>query len=223
MTTLAESRGWRLAAFGLLNLSQGLPWGFITAGYFYLLTDLKLPPEQVGGAIALARLPWAFKMVWGLVYDRFPGSRWGRRRPFIIASQALLGLAIGSLMFIPDPAKQLWLVSGVLFFFLLKPKLSQISDARSWFARNHRSNSAAVLKLFIRSGLGTIVAMRHGNGRLQVVSTQTDPPSFRSHRYHWLNRRGAPGGRNPREHRDEERRRRRDGVHERLHAAHRIP
>lgn len=115
MRTLTESRALRFTTFGALNFSQGLPWGFIVTGYFYLLTDLKLPPDQVGTAIAWARAPWAFKMIWGLVYDRFPGSKWGRRRPFIIGSQVLMGLTILSLAFIPDPGKQLWLVSAVLF------------------------------------------------------------------------------------------------------------
>lgn len=115
MRTLTESRALRFTTFGALNFSQGLPWGFIVTGYFYLLTDLKLPPEQVGAAIAWARAPWAFKMIWGLAYDRFPGSRWGRRRPFIIGSQVLMGLTILALAFISDPARQLWLVSTLLF------------------------------------------------------------------------------------------------------------
>lgn len=115
MKTLTECRSLRFATFGALNFSQGLPWGFIATGYFYLLTDLKLPPEQVGAAIAWARAPWTVKMVWGLVYDRFPGSRWGRRRPFIVGSQVLMGLTILALAFIPDPSKQLWLVSTLLF------------------------------------------------------------------------------------------------------------
>jgi PAT family beta-lactamase induction signal transducer AmpG len=125
--TLSDSRALRLTTFGALNAAQGLPWGFIVTGYFYMLADLKLPPEQIGAAIAWARFPWAFKMVWGLVYDRFPGSRWGRRRPFILASQALMGLAMLALACVPDPARQLWLVSALLFLVSLFTTMQNVA------------------------------------------------------------------------------------------------
>lgn len=114
-TSLSQHVAWRYAAFGSLNLSQGLIIGFIATSYFYLLTDLKLPPEQVGLAVAWARLPWAFKLIWGPILDRYQGGRQGRRRPFIIAGQFLLGLCVLGMAVVPQTTDQLGVLATMIF------------------------------------------------------------------------------------------------------------
>lgn len=114
MKTLTQSRFWRLVVLGALYLAQGVPWGFISVGYVVYLTDLGLDNTAIGSALALAYLPWSFKIVWGPLIDRFPSLRFGRRRHFIVLSQALMGLSMLALVLV-DPRRQLGLVSAILF------------------------------------------------------------------------------------------------------------
>jgi PAT family beta-lactamase induction signal transducer AmpG len=112
---LSRHPGWRYALFAAMNLAQGLLCGLAFTSYFYLLTDLKLPPEQVGAAIAWARLPWGFKLLWGPLLDRHIGGAAGRRRPFILAGQFLLGACVLVLAAVPKSADWLGVLSVVVF------------------------------------------------------------------------------------------------------------
>ncbi len=112
---LSRSPAWRYATFASMNLSQGLLCGLAFTSYFFLLTDLKLSPEQVGAAIAWARLPWACKLIWGPILDRHLGGAGGRRRPFILAGQFLLGACVLGLAGVPKSAEWLGVLSVMVF------------------------------------------------------------------------------------------------------------
>jgi PAT family beta-lactamase induction signal transducer AmpG len=92
--TLSESRLLRFITFGALYFAQGVPWGFVSVAYLTYLTDRGLSNTEVGAALGLAYLPWSFKVFWGPIIDRFPSARFGRRRPFIIGSELLMGLTL---------------------------------------------------------------------------------------------------------------------------------
>lgn len=109
------SRLLRLLTFGALYFAQGVPWGFISVGYVVFMADHGLNNEQVGGAIALAYLPWSFKLVWGALVDRFPSARFGRRRPYIVVAELGMGLSLLALVLLSDLEHQLGLVSAILF------------------------------------------------------------------------------------------------------------
>src|SRR5688572_12420366 len=94
LLALSESRLLRLLTFGALYFAQGVPWGFISVGYVVLLADQGLDNTAIGKAMALAYLPWSFKVLWGPLLDAVPALRIGRRRPFIIASELLMGFTI---------------------------------------------------------------------------------------------------------------------------------
>lgn len=111
---LSESRALRLFTFSALYVAQGLPWGFITVSYVVLLADLGLDNAEVGAAVGLAYLPWAFKVVWGPLLDAVPPLRIGRRRPFIIGSELLMGATLLALMWV-DPRESLATVTLLLF------------------------------------------------------------------------------------------------------------
>lgn len=112
--TLTSNRLLRFFSLGALYFAQGVPWGFIAVGYVVFLTDQGLGNEAVGWAIGLGYIPWSFKIVFGPVLDRFPSVRFGRRRPYIIGAEFLMGLSLLALLFV-DPATQLALVGGILF------------------------------------------------------------------------------------------------------------
>lgn len=114
MRALSDSRPLRLLVFTALYFAQGLPWGFISVGYVVFLTDLGLDNTAIGKALAVAYLPWSFKIVAGTLLDRLPNSRFGRRRPIIIGAQLAMGATLLLLLGV-DPASQQGLVSIVLF------------------------------------------------------------------------------------------------------------
>jgi MFS transporter, PAT family, beta-lactamase induction signal transducer AmpG len=112
--TLVASRLTRLLVLGALYFAQGIPWGFISVGYVVFLTDQGASNTAVGSALALAYVPWSFKWLVGPFIDRFPSRRFGRRRPYIIVAEFLMGLTILALIAI-DPARQLGWVGVALF------------------------------------------------------------------------------------------------------------
>jgi PAT family beta-lactamase induction signal transducer AmpG len=114
MPALSESRLLRFAAFTLLYLAQGLPWGFIAVGYVVLLADAGASSADVGVAMGMAYLPWSFKILAGPLLDLVPRTRFGRRRPFIVAAELLMGLTLLSLLFF-DPSTDLYAIGVVLF------------------------------------------------------------------------------------------------------------
>ncbi len=114
MQTLSESSRLRFLLFTALYFAQGLPWGFISVGYVVFLTDQGLDNTAIGSALGLAYIPWSFKILAGPLLDGLPVSRWGRRRPFIIGAELLMGLTL-LLLLVIDPATQLWWVGVILF------------------------------------------------------------------------------------------------------------
>ena len=112
--SLTESRFLRFLSFAALYFAQGIPWGFVAEGYVVFLTDQGLDNTAVGGAMALAYMPWAFKIIWGPLIDRFPSARFGRRRPYIIGAEFLMGATMLVLLAI-NPKSGLNIVGAVLF------------------------------------------------------------------------------------------------------------
>ena len=113
-TSLDESRLLRLVTFTVLYFAQGVPWGFISTGYGVLLADLELDAATIGAAIGLAYLPWSFKILWGPLLDAVPMLRIGRRRPFIVFSQFVMGLTMLGLYTV-DPRVAMPAVTALLF------------------------------------------------------------------------------------------------------------
>ena len=102
--TLSENRGLRLTTLCVLYVSQGLPDGFVRTGLKTYLIANGASLAEVANLIALVSWPWAIKWVWGPVIDRFSHSSLGRRRPWILGAQFLMGMTLASMLFIPDLA-----------------------------------------------------------------------------------------------------------------------
>mgnify|MGYP002007330784 CR=1 FL=1 len=88
MIALSEHRLIRIVVLCALYVAQGVPYGFLTVTLAAALVEGGLDAGEIGGIFALGTLPWAFKWVWGPFVDRFGNSRFGRRRPWILAAQA---------------------------------------------------------------------------------------------------------------------------------------
>jgi PAT family beta-lactamase induction signal transducer AmpG len=104
----------RFLLFSGLYFAQGVPWGFFTVAIMLRLTTLGLSPAALGEIASVAWLPWIGKPLFGLLADRIPCGRFGRRRPFILIAEAGMALSLLGLLFV-DPLRGLGLFSALLF------------------------------------------------------------------------------------------------------------
>lgn len=86
----------RLALLSSLYLSQGLPYGFFTQALPVWMRQQGLSLTLIGASSVLA-LPWALKLLWAPLVDRYGGSPLGRRRGWILPLQAAQVLAVVAL------------------------------------------------------------------------------------------------------------------------------
>jgi MFS transporter, PAT family, beta-lactamase induction signal transducer AmpG len=84
---LSEHRMLRIATLFLLYVAQGLPLGFINFALPGWLAQNGASAAAVGGVLAMANLPWTFKLAYGVVMDRYAFLAMGRRRPWIMLGQ----------------------------------------------------------------------------------------------------------------------------------------
>jgi hypothetical protein len=95
MATLSSTAG-RVALLSSLYFSQGLPFGFFTQALPVWMRQHGLSLTLIGASSVLA-LPWALKLLWAPLVDRYGGSPLGRRRGWILPLQLAQVLAICAL------------------------------------------------------------------------------------------------------------------------------
>ncbi len=175
--TLADSRALRFVTFSALYFAQGVPWGFISVGYGVLLADLGLDNTAIGAAMGLAYLPWSFKILWGPLLDAVPPLRFGRRRPFVIFAEAMMGVTLIALMGV-DPRASLPLVSALLFLHNTFASLQDVAvDALAveWLQEQERGRANSLmwagksLGVAVGGGAGTVLAKHLGWNTLFVA------------------------------------------------------
>ena len=110
---LATRRG-RLAAFFLLYLTEGIPAGFTNIAVATQMRRAGLSPAVIGAFVGALYLPWAIKWAFGPFVDVLSSDRWGRRRGWILLTQAMMIVTILAAMPI-DFATRLWLFTAVVF------------------------------------------------------------------------------------------------------------
>jgi predicted MFS family arabinose efflux permease len=88
------TRADRALLLGSLYLAQGLPYGFYTQALPLLLREQGVRVAYITAITAGLALPWAFKFLWAPWLDRSPWTRFGRRRTWILAMQAVSALLL---------------------------------------------------------------------------------------------------------------------------------
>jgi len=115
---LSERKTLRIGSMMLFYVAQGLPLGLFLIAVAAWLAANGMPPAAIASLVATAYLPWSFKFIGAALMDRYAYLPMGRRRAWLIASQAviLLGLFAAA---VAAPAPQdlaLITVLGVLIF-----------------------------------------------------------------------------------------------------------
>jgi MFS transporter, PAT family, beta-lactamase induction signal transducer AmpG len=87
---------WRTASVALLSFSSGMPLGLV----WYAIPDWMRSigvDIRIVGLFTLAQAPWAFKVVWSPLMDRYVPPFWGRRRGWMAVTQ--IALTVVGLLF----------------------------------------------------------------------------------------------------------------------------
>ncbi len=105
-------RSWRTASVALLSFSSGMPLGLV----WYAVPDWMRSigvDIRVVGLFTLAQAPWAFKVLWSPLMDRYVPPFWGRRRGWMAVTQialAILGVLLAGVGRHPDA---IWVVGAI--------------------------------------------------------------------------------------------------------------
>ncbi|MFH1018302.1 MAG: MFS transporter [Pseudomonadota bacterium] len=93
-TLLDALKSWRTGSVSLLSFASGLPLGLVWIAIPDWLRSTGADIRVVG-LVSLVQIPWALKIFWSPLMDRYSPPFWGRRRGWIgIAQLALFALTL---------------------------------------------------------------------------------------------------------------------------------
>jgi PAT family beta-lactamase induction signal transducer AmpG len=137
-------RSWRTAAVALLSFSSGLPLGLVWYSIPDWLRDIGVDIRVVG-LFTLAQAPWAFKVIWSPLMDRYVPPFWGRRRGWMAVTQialAVLGLLLAGVGNQPDA---IWVIGALALAIALASASQDIAiDAYAVEVLHKEEQGAAV-------------------------------------------------------------------------------
>jgi PAT family beta-lactamase induction signal transducer AmpG len=87
---LLDSRNGRFLTFGLLYVSEGIPYGFTSIAMVAFMRQQGVSLALIGTFVAALFLPWAFKWAWAPVIDLVKLHRLGGRKAWIVACTVMM-------------------------------------------------------------------------------------------------------------------------------------
>ena len=87
---LLHSRKGRFVAFGLLYISEGVPYGFSSTAMVMFMRLEGLSIEQIGAFVAAILLPWGFKWATAPLVDIVKLTKFGGRKAWIMLCTSLM-------------------------------------------------------------------------------------------------------------------------------------
>ena len=87
---LLGSRNGRLTTFGLLYVSEGVPYGFTSVAMVTFMRTEGISLEQIGIFVAALFLPWSFKWAWAPMIDLIKLHRFGGRKAWIMGCLVMM-------------------------------------------------------------------------------------------------------------------------------------
>jgi len=113
-TNLLGSRAGRLATFGLLYVSEGVPLGFAAVAMAAYMRRQGLDVAQVGAFVGSFYLPWAFKWAWAPLIDLVRLRRFGGRKAWIVGCQVLMIVTLLGVAQVDYASHFQWLITLVI-------------------------------------------------------------------------------------------------------------
>ncbi|MGI9430691.1 MAG: MFS transporter [Myxococcota bacterium] len=167
----------RLIAFSAPGVGIGFIWGLMSLYFLKFSTDvLLIPPAAIGLLLGLSRL-WdgVTDPLVGIWSDRTP-TRWGRRRPWLIASAIPVAVCFYALWSPPaaltGTALVLWVTAAV---FLLYAALTAFNIPHKALGaellKGHHARTKVFAMLGVAESIGTLAAA----GALGLLETATSP------------------------------------------------
>lgn len=112
---LADNRYLRFFSFTIFYIAQGLPFGLVSYALPAFLAERGATPGEIGSFIAIASLPWSFKLLAGPLMDRFSYLAMGRRRPWVILAQLGMVFTGVAFAFFPDGLEDIFVLTSLCF------------------------------------------------------------------------------------------------------------
>ncbi len=112
---LTESRKLRFFTFTCLYLAQGFPFGLVNTALPAYLAERGESAVAIASFIAIANLPWSFKLLAGPFMDRWTYLAMGRRRPWVIFAQSCMLLTGLAFAFFPGGLENIAILSALCF------------------------------------------------------------------------------------------------------------
>ncbi len=91
---LLSTRKGRFLTFGVLYISEGIPYGFTSTAMVAFMRTQGLSLEQIGAFVAALFLPWAFKWVWAPLIDLVKLNRFGGRKAWIVFCTTMMTVTL---------------------------------------------------------------------------------------------------------------------------------
>jgi MFS transporter, PAT family, beta-lactamase induction signal transducer AmpG len=189
--TLSDSPVRRFLNFGAIYVVQGLPMGFAVLALPAWLAEARVATSTIGMVGATTMLPWAFKVVWAPLVDRFKYRVMGRFRAWILGAQLGLVASSAALLALPSPLTHVRLLASTLFAQALFASLSDVAgdglaievvpEAERGLANAVMSGSQAVGNVLGGAGLSLVLAaagFRFAAGLLLVLLTAACLPTL---------------------------------------------
>jgi PAT family beta-lactamase induction signal transducer AmpG len=156
----------RTAAVTLLSFSSGLPLGLVTIAIPDWMRSIGLDIRIVG-LITLAQAPWAFKVLWSPLMDRYTPPWLGRKRGWAAVTQVVLFALTLALAGVGDRPETPWVVAGLALAIAFASASQDIAiDAYAVEVLRPEEQGPAVgariavyrAALFVSGGLGITLA-----------------------------------------------------------------
>jgi PAT family beta-lactamase induction signal transducer AmpG len=155
---LLDSRGGRLATFGVLYASQGIPLGFAAITMAAYMHRQGVDTADIGAFVGAFFLPWAFKWAWAPLIDLVRLERFGGRKAWIVLCQALMIVTLLGIARLDYAAHFQWLIALVLVhnFFSATQDVAVDALAINALPEQERATANGVMfgSAYLGQGLG---------------------------------------------------------------------
>ena len=115
MINLTDNKLARFSTLCALYFAQGFPWGFMTVALVAYLGEQGITLAETGQLLAMAILPWTFKLLWAPLIDSVNYPAMGRRPPWILFAQLMMAITLITMATSGDLINNLTYLSWMFF------------------------------------------------------------------------------------------------------------